>query len=1341
MNQSSKNLPIGDNLDQVLGYLNFSSGTEDIQFLKNLNSIYAHLEQKHGDQDGALMEPLFGLLNRRADEVSIKNGAFRNIVQAKSVIRLALVELPKRYFEYHSDLLFHQSPENIFNSLLIGRFFEALLSQGGPWDESNRIIDGAIRMLNDFVGHRPLAVLENRRCEPYEQEFIRPIPVYIRGVGAARGQYFEIVSKAIALLEMADPVICRQAQFEIEKLHELAIDPRAFDFDHPANRRPNHQFGQWDELMIDQDGYFRRFVVNRLTIDALLWRVKENKEHPHDELLFEAAAVFAGTILMACGICGRGPLAFDSEFSLAGLMPVVAGYRDHFYDDLLSRLDEPHQKRLLLELRSRGQAFAAARQDINAKLSNTRAQQLVHARLASIYARMGYLDAANEQASVVPATSARLVCQIDCLLATAQQQVAKGHFVEVVESIPQILHLIQRGIACGAIVDPWNILGFDGNYDLFSGTDNSIRDHRIDELIEMVELAISISSQVWSEAAAANDLEVCQKIQKYYREIVDWWHQFAPHRVPSVEATDPVEVFEASQLVAQALTLWKQGGAAAGDIEFWANHSEMFDSGKAYSLVIDALMEREDTKTPMALMIRWLSNAERLGLTDGETSIHDFVDRWIVEQTRRLAHIDRGWQQKNEIWKQIRKFYDYVEANADEYWEVPVFELIEVPNDLDIEALSDDDPEDDESDEKNGIYRAAYDEMVYEDSTNDGIEGEIYDTENFTEEQLEEEVNRVTDRLEFLATIANFWKQVSGIPLKDIQRTEDDESDEKTLANHQSMIASWVSRARHNLNKLSELLDSVNQYPLPVPTGDHESLVNYDRFRLFKESLLSRIIVASVETEDSIRSMMAVISAIDYLQKQVSLDENSAETQEQRNLVAVFAAMVLREPVLIRQYFSELIGDLQDLPLLYVPLSKAGKPEEIVSSRLRQSAINELLLRLPWLGLVSEVYELTNTVLVMERNHPLGPGAVTEFDELFRTGYTSTVRALIYCANHYRGPEGNSDEIDESELESRENILFQCLEMWTESMLVLWLEHSKTLRLSVMEKVADNSNWEKLKDFIESYGAELFTQQFLHLGNIRAILHQGVEQWFYQLEKHNVDSIELVRQLDKDISRQNAVKWLTLILESVIENYNEYRDYNGTTTQSDRGELFHILLDFLRLRSRYDRVCWHLKPVVWAHEQLVRGRENGVAKLWRRSLTDRVGPEADKYLDRLKKLQEKYSVQMSTVAERLSERFIHPMQIDRMRALVEPSIADPFSKESQDAFDLLKDDAKMLCERPLGIGLDLPAWLSSLESEVKLCQLPKHVREAESEFPLAPLVESITDLKEALDKLPKRGTD
>ena len=44
------------------------------------------------------------------------------------------------------------------------------------------------------------------------------------------------------------------------------------------------------------------------------------------------------------------------------------------------------------------------------------------------------------------------------------------------------------------------------------------------------------------------------------------------------------------------------------------------------------------------------------------------------------------------------------------------------------------------------------------------------------------------------------------------------------------------------------------------------------------------------------------------------------------------------------------------------------------------------------------------------------------------------------------------------------------------------------------------------------------------------------------------------RQLDNQLPRVEAIRQLTVIMETIVENYVEYRDYNTTTTQSDRGE-------------------------------------------------------------------------------------------------------------------------------------------------------------------------------------------
>ena len=245
---------------------------------------------------------------------------------------------------------------------------------------------------------------------------------------------------------------------------------------------------------------------------------------------------------------------------------------------------------------------------------------------------------------------------MDCLLATATAAIKAGDLESAYEQLPIVFKQLKRAIGCGAIVDPWNILGFDANYSLFPAIENSVRDHRVDDLVELMHQIFSVCSRLWADSAAMNNLELSKKIKEQFREIVDWWRQFAAHEVMSVETTDPNEDYEAAELVASALNLWHQGGAAAGDIEFWASHAKMFDSSNAYDLVIDALLQREDFPTSMALMVHWLSQADRIPLQQAECSFHDLIFRWISAQKKRIADADANL--KEEIWNRIRKFYD-----------------------------------------------------------------------------------------------------------------------------------------------------------------------------------------------------------------------------------------------------------------------------------------------------------------------------------------------------------------------------------------------------------------------------------------------------------------------------------------------------------------------------------------------------------------------------------------------------------------------------------------------------------------------------------------------------------
>ena len=83
---------------------------------------------------------------------------------------------------------------------------EAVLSQGltaGIDDagEIARATDRALQHLNDFLGHRPVAVLETgQQMQPYPHERFRPVPLFIKSAGVAAGQYHDLVESALEIL-------------------------------------------------------------------------------------------------------------------------------------------------------------------------------------------------------------------------------------------------------------------------------------------------------------------------------------------------------------------------------------------------------------------------------------------------------------------------------------------------------------------------------------------------------------------------------------------------------------------------------------------------------------------------------------------------------------------------------------------------------------------------------------------------------------------------------------------------------------------------------------------------------------------------------------------------------------------------------------------------------------------------------------------------------------------------------------------------------------------------------------------------------------------------------------
>ena len=1304
-------------LDEVLGYVNLSSGAEDPAFQRNFNTLYGYYEDRPECGQPAWLELYRGLLSR-LDTLQQSSPAFAESRQAREVLELVLLAFPPAYRRHHRDLLFHQPDEALFRPFFFTRVFEAALRQGSPWLPAEEALGPLLASVNDFIGHRPVAVLEsNQKIQPYIHEWLRPVPLYLAGAGVAAGPYQAIVEQALDVLRNTSAETLRAASFEIESLEELAFDPRAYDFDHPANKRPNYHFGQWDPHRINQQGRYTRFVVTQVTLDSLLARVAEGERRERKNRLREAAVVLAGTILMASGVSGSGPDAHDSTVSLLTLIPRLAAQRDRFYEEQLERIAGRHGEQLRREATRLRQPLGGARQDLNRRLARLRAHQLQHVHLAQIYARMGYPEASARQAEIVPVASARMLCEIHCRLTSAHHAVDRGLLDEAVAELPRMDDLLERGIGCGALADPWNILGFQGQFSLFRALENSVRDHRVDVLLGLMRQIFGLHVRLVSEAAAVGRIELCDHLRQRLETVAQWWDQFASIEVGSVEGVSGHEACLSATSVAATLGAWRDADEAAGDVRFWRQHVDQLQSPKSYALVVGALLNKRDYVSAMALLMQWLSEAEEIDLYEGDYAFHRLALHWMssVEGlTSPVAASDEPGTAPlapAEAWNLIRKFFDYLEAGAEPYWDLSRLgndasgggaagngsrerrggtAEPSLAGDVDEEPAGADEADDESS--SDDLFAAAYEDVTFRDSAADGVQGEMAEwgpTPSSLEQQYE--ARQIGSRLLLLSTAARLWKMA--VTRIVAQRGKVDAEMGAAL---DEALAGWLPQAHRAKERLLALLDRVHHHPLPAPSGSRESLIEYDHQRQLKHALLEQIIATYVLTSDAGRSIQAAL---------VEDAPSAATAQWECRAVAMFRAVLAGRVDEARREFPLLLDELGRQPLLYVPLARRGDPRKIIAAQELQQVLRDLLRVLPRLGMIGETCRLIETIATMEREHPVGEGAVTEFDRLFQIGHKAIVEALV-AADQSAGDEaGEADNANNDNAEANGNdgtALIECLQVVTEPLMRQWLRHSRLLRLSVLEKAGDEKTWEQLVDFIKRYGHDLFTQGFLNLGNLRAILHQGVDRYLAHLEQEPEGDTRtrLIDELAAGLDRQQVVANLELVFEAVVENFGEYKDYNSITTQSDRGELIYSLLDFLRLKANYQRVSWNLKPIYIAHEILVRSNAQAAAELWRRAIAERTSEVADWHEKRLAHLTRTYGMQLPTVLDRIAERFVRPLALDRIRALVRPAVEEARRGAAAASFAILEQEINHFTRNPTGAGFDVPPWLSALENEV-----------------------------------------
>ncbi|HZZ78688.1 MAG TPA: hypothetical protein VFE62_09225, partial [Gemmataceae bacterium] len=111
-------------------------------------------------------------------------------------------------------------------------------------------------------------------------------------------------------------------------------------------------------------------------------------------------------------------------------------------------------------------------------------------------------------------------------------------------------------------------------------------------------------------------------------------------------------------------------------------------------------------------------------------------------------------------------------------------------------------------------------------------------------------------------------------------------------------------------------------------------------------------------------------------------------------------------------------------------------------------------------------------------------------------------------------------------------------------------------------------------------------------------------------------------------------------------------------------------------------------------------------------------------------------IRLATIHDRIEERFVKPLVLDRLCALIEPALEDAEKSLGSEAVSSLEKELTPFATTPSGVGLDVPAWLQRLQSELErvrtsnsdlsnLAETMFHVPETPLSF--TPLVEQLRD--------------
>ncbi|GEM_PF-1611391 len=1276
--------------EAVLGYLNFSDGRRDPRFFAAMNRVFAEVfgesacdssdtprDVSPSGRPVAPWGPLAAHLQEASETFHRMGGAFSDVRRAQSTLALVFEGLIPAYLDFHKNLLGQDHASVLCNPFAIARFCEAVL-QTRAADEAappEAIIQAALTKVNDYVGYRPTAVLSgNRATKPYAHEFVCPIPLYIRGAGAAFGRYQRLIDKAVTILEATDDSLKQAFFFQIENLEEIALDPRGLDQEHPACFRPNYQFGLWDPHSLNDRGYFRRLVLHDLPLEIALRWANQGPHSPHADPWFEAAAVLAGTMLMGASVWGSYPGAMMSTTNVSELLSRIAKARDDFYVWLLSAQHELGGSLSPQEPRPHGRPFDEVRQFLNTALAEYRSRQTHASSLVRVMAQMGSLHAARTAASRLSSKTARLRAGIVISLGSADSLLREKRFEECLQELNLAVQMLRSAVECGALGDPWNILGLGGHFPIFEWSQEGPIDPRLTFLISLMDTIFQNFASLRRQAAADDQAAIEENAKTQMEELAAWWDQFASAEVSDLNGFRGQDICDAAQQVVEVVRSWRGERKAATDAAFWKDHVARLRGTDSLALLVDTLLEHGDRDAAMALLVYWVSRATELGLHGTLNSFPELAYRWF--RPLWLVH-DAAMGDQCKRWSEVRKFLDYLEANADTHWNVPSLkDLLGTGTNAYADHASEIEDRHEDS-----LWQAAYEGVVFRDSADDGVDGILEETgeplENFELARLSEELR---NRIGFLYTIL-ILRQLVAVAFRNLQFDDPEVSE---------VFIHWYRHVFHLEESLLHFAEELRRFPLGEFGTTPRQLADYENRRKLRDALAERVTLAAIQAGDTRRFLAAALPD--------ALAENAAPRRGkdwgwEEDFMVLLRTLLHHQLESLDSAWADFLVAVRQSELLYTPVWRGGQPRRYAGRKSLYRALALALAMVLRRGLISPALNALSLLRETEKQSAGQGGQVSEMELVIRTLAESVAKSLLATAR-----DGDHDAGDNEEHRSQ---LFQALWWAATHLQRAWPELTAEIYISIVETVASPTEWEQITRFIRTYGHDIFTQEFLDYDHLRSVAAIGADRFLQELE-HGGERPEwrLLRDIrNGTISRIHAAKSLQFVAEIILENYAEYVDYNSLTAHSDYGENLHYLLDFLALKEQFTRAEWNLTPYLVFYEQLL---ENGLwllADLWEKKVIEETAALVSQLQEVYSQLSRHQGIHLPSLEEMFRDGFRGVLLRRRMAALTRKAARSRAGAERQKILEELWRVIEEYGIRHTVLGAPAPPWLIELEEQ------------------------------------------